>query len=233
MQRCHVEPLAMLAIALCGAVATRLPAANAKPASAAAADDQCREVMCLDGDGPLILDPTHMSLHHFRIVYPQRGTTVTGDSAEGEMPAPNSKDMHWVLTGHVEVTMPQGHLTAERATMQVIDSRLSIMTAEGSPAVFDRGSDASPPVGASAAVSQALVHAHGHARQIVYDLDHGQLEFSGDSYLSNGCYEFTSEHLSYDIANQRVQADPHDGGSVHLKFTHDRSGGNCPGSGKP
>ncbi|HEX4375552.1 MAG TPA: LptA/OstA family protein [Steroidobacteraceae bacterium] len=231
MRRFHAESLAALTIALCSSWAIRLPAATATPAPSTTADNQCREVMCLDGDGPLELDPTHMTLRHFTIVYPQRGTTLTGDLAQGEMPAPNSRDMRWVLTGHVEITLPQGHLTADKATMQVINGGISAVTAEGTPAKFDRGGGTATAAGQSPAIPAALEHAYGHARTIIYDLDRGQLELHGDSYLSNGCYEFSSEHMSYDIINQRIQADPHEGGGVHGKITRDRNGGgNCPGS---
>ena len=193
----------------------------------AAGADTCREPVCLTA-GRLEADATHLTLHDFNIIYAARGTTVTGDLAEGESAGGDSKNTRWVLTGHVQITIPQGHLKADRATMQIVNGRISSMTAEGSPAEFDRGGDTPPPAGTSN-IQAALVHAHGHARQIVYDLDHGQLELSGDGFLTNGCYEFTSEHMSYDIANQRVQADPHDGGSVHGKLP--RNASSCPGAG--
>ena len=226
MRPWHAERLAALMVmALCGpAGSVRLSAAEI------AAADACQDPVCLTA-ARLEADATHLILHDFDIVYATRGTTVTGDLAEGDSPGRDSKNTHWVLTGHVQITIPQGRLKADRATMQIVNGRISTMTAEGSPAEFDRGDDTTPPAGASPNIQAALNHAHGHARQIVYDLDRGQLDLSGDSYLANGCYEFTSERMSYDIANQRVQADPRDGGGVRGRITRDRSTADCPGLG--
>jgi lipopolysaccharide transport protein LptA len=230
VRRCRAELARLLALALCSATLP-LPAADmGRGGSAVIGHDGCQDPVCLNA-ASLTADATHLTLHDFNIVYATRGTTVTGDLAEGDSPAGKSKDTHWVLSGHVQISMPQGRLSADRATMQIVNGRISNMTAEGSPAQFDRGGDTTPPGGASVAMAQALQHAHGHARQIVYDLEHGELELNGDSYLTNGCYEFTSEHMSYDIANQRVQADPRDGGGVRGKITRDRGAGACPGMG--
>jgi lipopolysaccharide transport protein LptA len=195
--------------------------------------DACRDPVCLTA-ASLEADATHLTLHDFNIVYALRGTTVTGDLAQGDSPGRDSKDTHWVLTGHVVITLPQGRLKADRATMQIVNGRISNMTAQGGPAEFERGTDAAPAAGVSSGMQAALEHAHGHARQIVYDLDQNELELSGDSFLTNGCYEFTSEHMLYDIANQRVQADPHDSGGVHGKWSRNGTNGSaasCPGIG--
>jgi lipopolysaccharide transport protein LptA len=193
--------------------------------------DNCREPVCLNA-ARLEADSTHLVLHDFDIVYAARGTTVKGDLAEGESTDRDSKNTHWVLTGHVDVTMPQGHLSADRATMQIVNGRITILTAQGSPALFERAAGG-PPVGGNPGVQNAIEHARGHAREIVYDLDRNQLDLSGDSYLTNGCYEFSSEHMSYDIANQRVQADPRDSAGVRGKIIRERAAGTCSGNDRP
>jgi lipopolysaccharide transport protein LptA len=206
-------------------------AARAEDAHAAADTDSCREPVCLNA-ARLEADSTHLVLHDFNIVYVARGTTVTGDLAEGESPGKDSKDTHWVLTGHVEVTLPQGHLSADHATMQLIDGRITTLTADGAPASFERNPDGNVPAGSNPGLQAALEHAHAHARRIVYDLEHSQLDLTGDSYLTNGCYEFTAEHMSYDIATQKVQADPRDSRGVH-GIMRTRSSPACSGGEKP
>jgi lipopolysaccharide export system protein LptA len=43
------------------------------------------------------------------------------------------------------------------------------------------------------------------------------VQLQGDSWLTDGCNEINSDHILYDIASQRVQADvaPGDSGRVH------------------
>ena len=192
--------------------------------------EKCDNPVCLSA-ASTEATPTHLVLHTFKIVYTARSTTVTGDMAEGDSAGSDTKNTTWVLTGHVLIVMPQGILRAERATMQIVSGRITSMTAQGMPAEFERNPDSAAPPGGNPNASAAIEHAHGHAREIIYDLEHDELQLNGDSYLSNGCYEFSSEHMSYDIANQRVHADPGDSGGVH-GIVRDRASSACPGAGK-
>jgi lipopolysaccharide transport protein LptA len=195
--------------------------------------EKCREPVCLNG-ARLEADSTHLTLHDFDIEYVTRGTTVKGDLAVGESSSRDSKNTSWVLTGHVQIFMPQGHLSADRATMQVVNGRIASVTASGSPAEFERAADAPAPTGSNSQVLAAAEHAHGHAHEIIYDLDRNELQLNGDSYISNGCYEFSSERMSYDVGNQRVEADPRDSGGVRGKYIRERTSSACgPGPDKP
>jgi lipopolysaccharide transport protein LptA len=187
----------------------------APPAAQTDSAEKCREPVCLNA-ARLEADSTHLTLHDFDIEYVTRGTTVKGDLAEGESSGRDAKNTYWVLTGHVQIFMPQGHLSADRATMQIVNGRIASVTASGSPAEFER-TDGPAPTGSNSQVLAAAEHAHGHAREIIYDLDRNELQLNGDSFISNGCYEFSSERMSYDVANQRVQADPRDSGGVRGK----------------
>lgn len=185
--------------------------------------DACHETLCLNASH-LEYSPNHLVLHQFDIVDTTKGRTqVKGDLAEGT--GRDSKNSTWVLTGNVQVFMPQGHLSAERATMQIVNNRIRTMTAQGSaqgsPAEFESSGDTSGlglPGSAKSGVAAAIEHAHGHADEIIYSLDHNELQLNGNSWLSNGCNEISSQHIAYDIASQKVHAEtnPGDKAGVHI-----------------
>jgi lipopolysaccharide transport protein LptA len=203
-----------------GAGAADAPAIDYKGSLAA-----CHDPVCLTGSN-FQGTTTHVTWHDITIVYSMRATLVKGDLAEGTFDANDSKNSHWVMTGHVQIFMPQGHLSADNATMQIVDDRVTLLTAQGAPALFERADDAPLPPNANGGTQQKLEHAHGHAREIVYDVDRNQLDLSGDAYLTAGCSEFNSEHMVYDITDQRVQADSRDNSKVSSKY-------HCNQSSKP
>lgn len=209
------------------AVAPGSSALGAAPARSDG-DDKCDSTVCLDA-ASTEATPTHLLFHTVKLVYTVRGTTVTSDLAEGD--GPDARNTNWVLTGHVQIVMPQGILRADRATMQVVKGVIANMTAQGAPAEFERSAQSAAPDGGNPNLAAAAEHAHGHAREIIYDLEHNELQLNGDGFLSNGCYEFSSEHMLYDITNQKVQADPHNVEGVH-GIMRDRTSSSCPGAAK-
>jgi len=173
----------------------------------------CHEEVCLNGSA-VESTPTHLTWHDITIVYATRSTVVKGDLGEGDVTSADSRDSHWTLTGRVQIWMPQGHLSADRATMKITNDRITTLTAQGSPAQFERFADGTLPAGLSGSGQAALQRANGHAGEIIYDVEHNQLELNGDAHVIAGCYEFSSEHIVYDLANQKVQADPRDNSHV-------------------
>ena len=166
-------------------------AADAAPFDYQGALENCHETVCLSSshfEGT----PTHQTWNDITIVYKARATVVKGDVAEGTSASNDSKNSNWVITGGVQIFMPQGHLSADRATMQIVNNRITTLTAQGAPAEFERFADGTAPTGPNQA---ALEHARGHAREMTYDVDHNQLELNGDAYVTAGCYEFSSEHM--------------------------------------
>jgi lipopolysaccharide transport protein LptA len=228
----RAEHVLLATAALASWVALGAPAGTS--ANSAAATDKtessadienCRDPLCLNASH-LEYTPNHLILREFDIVDTTRGTThVKGDLAEGT--GRDSKNSTWVLTGHVQLFMPQGHLSAERATMQIVDNRITTMTAQGSPAEFESSADPAGlnlPTGSKASVAAAIEHAHGHAQEIIYSLEHNELQLNGDSWLSNGCNEISSQHIAYDIASQKVHAETNPGDKVRI---HRRGSGAC------
>jgi lipopolysaccharide transport protein LptA len=221
-------------------VAAWAAAAGEAPATgAAAATDRagCSEPLCYTASS-LQAERNHMVLQDIHIVDTTRGITrIQADQAEA-----NGEDLgnsEWVLTGHVQVLMPQGKLSADKATVQFVNKRIASMSAQGAPAEFEHSAPAVVQDGLAAeAVGRgrsALETAHGHARDIDYDLEHDLLKLNGDSWLSDGCNEINSQSIVYDIANQRVQADAAPGGDTQVHGTlHARTGPQCaPGVNRP
>jgi len=167
-------------------------------------------------------DPERLVLYDLDLVDTTRGISrLKADRAEG-----NGRDFGtsgWVLTGHVQMFIPEGELRADRATVKFASGRIDSMTAEGAPAEFEHGLDNGQT-------------AHGHAHAIRFDMTHNELQLDGDSWLSDGCNEITSGHISYDIGSQRMHADsaPGDGGRVHGTIRSSAAPNQCtPAAGRP
>ncbi len=225
--------------------AAGLPAALAEAPSGAAASgaelDACKEPLCYTASR-LEADRNRMVLYDINIVDTTRGIThIKADLAEATGADLGNSD--WVLTGHVQASLPQGKLRADRATVQFVNKRIASMSAQGAPAEFERSAAAAVPtagsrrraIGAPAAAAAARQSAHGHAREINYDLEHELLTLKGDSWLTDGCNEINSQSIVYDIANQKVRAETVPGDQTQVHGTmHSRSSTQCgPGATRP
>lgn len=195
------------ACALLGALAALHPvvsgAAESAPEARAAGDLPCNEPPMCYRASHLDAERNRVVLYDFDIVDMSRGVRhIKADRAEGDgLDFANSR---WLLTGHVQLFMPEGHLSADKATVLFAKQRIDSMTAEGAPAEFEHPLESGQK-------------AHGHAQAIDYDVAHDEVQLHGDAWLSDGCNEITSEHISYDLVLQRVRADsaPGDKARVH------------------
>jgi lipopolysaccharide transport protein LptA len=157
----------------------------------------------------------HIVLYDIEIVDRSRGISrITADRAEASGLDLGDSDV--VLTGQVHMVLPEGELRADTATVRFAHKSITSMSAQGTPATFEHE------------VSKGLPEARGHAQGITYDLEHDELQLRGESWLSDGCNEIYSDHILYDIASQRVQADtnPGDSGRVHGTI-RSRTGAPC------
>jgi lipopolysaccharide transport protein LptA len=212
-----------------GTAINQAPAAGA--AGAASTDREgCFEPLCYTASR-LEAERNRMVLHDINIIDTTRGITrIKADLAEANGPDLSNSD--WVLTGHVQVFMPQGNLTADRATVQFVNKRIASMSAQGAPAEFEHNADSAAqgfaPGDAANRGHGQIETAHGHARQIDFDMEHNLLTLKGDSWLTDGCNEINSQSIVYDIANQTVRAEavPGDDTQVHGTL-HSRSGTLC------
>jgi lipopolysaccharide export system protein LptA len=224
-------PLLLLLLGA-GSAATRAAAPDEVPASLPGSADRegCNEPLCYTASS-LQAERNRMVLHDINIVDTTRGITrIKADLAEA-----NGEDLgnsEWVLTGHVQVFMPQGRLNADKATVRFVNKRIASMSAEGAPAEFEHGVAAagpdSAPGDAGSHSHAGIDSAHGHAREIDYDMEHDLLKLNGDSWLTDGCNEINSQSIVYDIANQKVRADAAPGGDTQVHGTlHARAGPQC------
>ncbi len=168
----------------CALFALLMPLA---PASALAGEAVASELPC--NEPPMCYRASHLDaernrvvLYDFDIVDMTRGISqIKADRAEGDgLDFANSR---WVLTGHVQLFIPEGHLSADKATVLFASQRIESMTAEGAPAEFEHPLESGQK-------------AHGHAQAIDYDVAHNEVQLHGDAWLSDGCNEITSEHIS-------------------------------------
>jgi lipopolysaccharide export system protein LptA len=226
---------------LLAALATASAAIPAVAGEANANREGCNEPLCYTASS-LEAERNHMLLHDISIVDTTRGITrIKADLAEAN--GPDLGNSEWVLTGHVQVFMPQGKLTADRATVRFTAKRIASMSAQGAPAEFEHSVDAAaqgpgqnPGQGDTGIrLRGAIESARGHAREIDYDMEHDLLKLNGDAWLSDGCNEITSQSIVYDIVNQKVRADAAPGGDTQVHGTlHARSGSQCtPGGSRP
>jgi lipopolysaccharide export system protein LptA len=227
----------LLLLAIAGAPARAAapgdaPAAGAASTAKTASADRegCNEPLCYTASS-LQAERNRMVLQDIHIIDTTRGITrIKADQAEA-----NGQDLGnsaWVLTGHVQVDMPQGKLSADRATVRFINKRIASMSAQGAPAQFEHSAGAPGQDGAGGDAGNrghgAIESAHGHARDIDYDMERDLLKLNGDSWLSDGCNEINSQSIVYDIANQQVRADAAPGGDTQVHGTlHARAGPQC------
>jgi len=185
------------------ALLTALNPVRSQAGEAAASELPCNEPPMCYRASHLDAERNRVVLYDFDIVDMSRGIThIKADRAEGDgLDFANSR---WVLTGHVQLFTPEGRLSADKATVLFASQRIDSMTAEGAPAEFEHPLENGQK-------------AHGHAQAIDFDVAHNDVQLHGDGWLSDGCNEITSEHISYDLISQRVRADsaPGDNARVH------------------
>jgi lipopolysaccharide transport protein LptA len=198
--------VALLLTAMLGAAALPVPGAMAadSPAGSPADKSACNEPLCYTASR-LEAERNRIVLYDIDIVDTTRGVShIKADRAEA-----TGLDMgssQWLLTGNVQVFMPQGELHADKATVQFANKRIASMTAEGAPAQFKHQLENGQT-------------AHGHARLITFDMEHDDLQLNGDGWLSDGCNEISSSHIAYDLASQRVRADSAPGDGTQVRGT--------------
>ena len=186
------------------AIALLLRAAIAGAADSGAQTLPCDEPPMCYTASRLQADRNHITLYDIDIVDWTRGVSrIRAQRADATGEELSNSDI--ILTGEVRVSMPEGELRADRATVRIAHNRITSMRAEGSPATFEH------------ALGDGAQIAHGHANAISYDLERDEMQLQGDSWLTDGCNEINSDHILYDIASQHVQADaaPGESGRVH------------------
>jgi len=102
----------------------------------------------------------------------------------------------WTFKGQVRITVPDGKLASDTATVSFKDNQIVRAQIRGAPAVFEQRLEKSGQL------------AQGRAGSIEYDVRNGTVQLAGDAWLSDGQNEIRGEKLVYDIGRQRVAANP-------------------------
>ncbi|HEX4052467.1 MAG TPA: LptA/OstA family protein [Steroidobacteraceae bacterium] len=242
------------------ASATQL-SSDATPLFSVTPAPPCHDPLCFWADSrapgaSLTLSRTHMLMINPEIVDTTRGIAhITAD--RGEENGPEVGNSRWLFTGHIRADLSGGQLRADSATVQIVDGRIVSIDAQGSPALFQRpasagntagnpratDSHAAAPAAAAAAGNAgkgagaakpgfADVSVRGHADSITYDATHDQVQFSGNSWFTDGCNEITSQLVTYDMQTQTVQAGAKPGSHARvqgvIRNTRPGSSSSCP-----
>jgi len=148
----------------------------------------------------------------FRKPHITQGTnSVMADQGQASREAlgGNFDNSVWIFRGNVKITMQQGQLTADDATVNFVKKLLGKAVANGKPAQFQQLIEKTGKV------------AHGHADTIDYDASKGIVRLSKNAWLSDGQNEIHGEMLRYNAVAQTIVADPAEQGSqrVHIILT--------------
>jgi len=156
--------------------------------------------LCVGGGGEYRRDK--VLLNQF-VIY-QGGSPMRLQADHAEASALDFDNSTWTLTGAVRVRLAQGQLAADTATVHFVDGRLSTATVSGAPATFEQLASATEHTSASKDLS--FGSARGHAQSITYDLAGGEVRFTGDAWLSNGCTELSYDTIVYNLLQNSVAA---------------------------
>jgi lipopolysaccharide transport protein LptA len=212
----HSHPSRSLSRALLLGAATALappfpaaaapPAAGAAPPPAAAASPQ--ELPINLEASKTDIDGRTNTLVFTDVVITQGGLRVQADHAHAT--GLNFANSHWSFEGKVRIEAEQrGSLRSDAATVEFRDNRIARATVTGKPAEFEQQR------------SDTGQMAHGHADQIVYDVNDGTVRLSEDAWLTDGQTEISGPLLVYNVRAQSMQAAAAAGTDqrVHIKIT--------------
>lgn len=129
----------------------------------------------------------------------------------------NFENSEWTLTGQVKITMPDGKLSSSDAKVNFRNNEIAQAVVHGTPAEFEQK------------LKDTQQLARGHANTIEYNVQAGTVKLTGAAWLTDGDNVIQGDTLIYDVAKQRVAANPGgtDPGGVHITInpkTQDKSG---------
>jgi lipopolysaccharide transport protein LptA len=120
-------------------------------------------------------------------------------------------DSNWNFNGKVIVTLPEGELHAEHALVSFKRGSIVTATVDGAPATFEQA--------AEAAGATSISGARGHASQINYDVASGDVQLTGEAWISDDAREISSQRIVYSIPQHTVSADSGSTGGERVRGT--------------
>jgi lipopolysaccharide transport protein LptA len=144
---------------------------------------------------------------------------LTVEAQEANATGLDFVNSQWTLKGQVRITVPDGKLASDTATVAFKDNLIVRAHVRGTPATFEQRLEDNRQL------------AQGRAESIDYDVSNSTVQLSGDAWLSDGQNEIRGRTLVYDIGRQRVAANPGetDPGGVRITITpKETEGGKKP-----
>ncbi len=139
-------------------------------------------------------DYRNNSLMFRRVRITQGGLEVSAQQASAT--GLEFENAEWRLQGEVRITVPGGSLQSSEARVRFRDNAIVSASIRGAPAQFEQRLRDSNQV------------ARGRAGAIEYDVGASTVRLTGDAWLSDGQNEIRGNTLIYDIARERVLANP-------------------------
>ncbi len=160
-----------------------------------------------------------------KVIIRQQGYVIRADRARAT--GLDFENSHWVFSGSVDITTPDGHSTGDEATVNFADNRLQQAQLTGQPATFeqrniDKTKEPAQPVLAS-----------GRANNMTYDFNKNTVRLTGQAWIQYNQNEFRGNSVTYDIPQRKVLARSEDqqGERVHITIkpndkSNDKNGAN-------
>jgi len=118
------------------------------------------------------------------------------DADEARATGLNFDNSEWQLTGDVRILVTDGSLSSSEATVTFRNNEILRAVIVGQPASFEQKLRKSQQV------------ARGRAGTITYDVKASTVRLNGDAWLTDGQNQIEGATLIYNIAQQRVAANP-------------------------
>jgi lipopolysaccharide export system protein LptA len=128
----------------------------------------------------------------------------------------NFENSRWIFRGKVRITVPDGVLTSDDATVTFVKNSLAKALVNGSPASFEQRRRKDNGL------------ARGRAQHIEYDVGAETVRLTDEAWLTDGTNEITGRTLVYRMGDQRVVADADDQGRQPVRIMIKPRGGSTP-----
>jgi lipopolysaccharide transport protein LptA len=165
----------------------------APPATPPPLTDLSTQPIIIDS-GPTNVDIATSTTVFENITITQGSLKLQADRARATAPG-DFANTRWTFDGHVRLDAAErGSMRADQAVVDFKDNRIARATITGKPAEFEQKRAAPLPP------------AHGHADEIVYDVNAGTVQLSKDAWLSDGQHDIYAPVVLYNVREQHIQA---------------------------
>jgi lipopolysaccharide transport protein LptA len=118
------------------------------------------------------------------------------EADEGRASKLDFEDSVWQFNGNVVIDTENGHIECDAADLTFDGHQLQLATITGSPATFELRRPETDEI------------TYAEAGRLQYDFISGIVEFAENAIISEGGNQISSSYLVYNIAEQRINAQP-------------------------